>query len=97
MELNLVTKEDLEAMEIRIIKKLVELVKPSKKKKMSVEEACERLGGMKKKTLLYKAGIGEIASYKVGKHLVFDEDGIEEYLAKVRRMSNDELARRVWK
>lgn len=97
MELNeIVTKADLDAMEKRILKKLAELVKPPKRK-LSVDEACERLGGMRKKTLLYKASIGEIASYKVGKHLVFDDEGIDAYLEKVRRMSNDELARRAWK
>lgn len=87
----LVTKADLEAMEYRIVSMLRKMTRPEEKKMLSLDEACEYLGGMAKQTLRTKACTHEIASHKNGKRLAFSRKDLDKYLEYTRRRSDAEL------
>ena len=91
MELNLVTKEDLEAFEKRIMA-AIKSIDRKKEGLLNLDQACKYLGDMAPQTLRQKCCEGEIASHKAG-GLKFTKEDLDAYIEKTRRKSIDELER----
>ena len=88
------TKEDLAAMEKRIIQALA-TQKIEKKRTLNIDEAAKYINAKGRSTMYKLTSSGELAYHKVGRANVFLIEDLDRYLESKRKSSVNEIREKV--